>query len=365
MNIAIDIRSAEGRKAGKGVYTYNLIKNLIKIDKNNQYFLYCKNPDENSFNFPNVKLVKVKGSNIFWHLNAYFKIRKNKTDIFIATSSFIIPFLLPKKIKTLLSVHDLVAIKFPSKHLKKAVLIEKLLLKSVVKKAYKILAVSQNTKNDLIKLVDTIKNKIEIIYCGVSENFKTFNDYELKLAKNSNIVPDKYFLAVGTIEPRKNYLNLIYAFKLFLEKHPDFKLIVVGNKGWQYEKVFSEIKRLKLKERVVFPDYLPESGLLNLYNLSSALVFPSFYEGFGIPPLEAMKCSCPVIASNSSSIPEVVGNAGIYIDPNKTKDIAKKMTLIIEDKKLREDLIMKGLKNVNRFTWENSAKKLYEIIKNI
>lgn len=365
MKIAIDLRSAEGRKAGKGVYTFNIVKNLLKIDKDNDYILYCENPDTSVWNFPNVKIKRIVGNGALWQIRALMNVLKEKPDIFFAPSSFIIPYFLPLRIKAVVSIHDLISLLFPDTHQKKAVIIEKLLLSRVVKKAKKLCAVSENTKTDLIKMFNVDEKRVEIIYCAVSNMMKKLEKNEIEEIRKSNIVPGKYFLAVSTIEPRKNYLNLIRAFSIFSEKHDDYKLIIVGKKGWQYKDVFKEVKKLKIEKKVVFPDYIPEDGLVNLYNLSTALVFPSFYEGFGIPPLEAMKCGCPVIAANVSSIPEVLGDAGLFVDPNDPVDISKKMLKIVEDEFVRNDLISKGYKRVEQFSWEKSARKLLSVFNEI
>lgn len=365
MKIAIDIRTAGGEKTGKGWYTFYIVLNLLKIDKKNEYILYAKNGIAGFEEFKNAKLKIVDKRSIFWHFAVARDVAKEKADIFFAPSSYIIPNLLPSSVKTILTVHDLVAFLFPNTHNKKATLLEKLLLKRALKKASHVTAVSQNTKKDIIDKFKYDENKIDVIHCAGSDFFKPLNKDELgTFAKDTNL-PEKFFLAVGTIEPRKNYYGLLKAFMKMSRSHPDVHLLIVGQEGWGYEKVFNLMNSASLEGKVHVLGYLSNKSLIKLYNLCIGLVFPSFYEGFGIPPLEAMKCGCPVIASNISSIPEVVGDSAILVNPEDSKEIAKAMSKMIKKEGLREELSKKGIEQAKKFSWENSAKKLSEIFNRI
>jgi glycosyltransferase involved in cell wall biosynthesis len=362
MKIAIDIRSAAGEKAGKGWFTFNIVRNLLKIDRKNEYILYCSDFVAGFEEFKNAKQKRISGKGILWHINTAIDIYKEKANMFFAPTSFIIPILLPKSIKSIIVVHDLVAFLSPKTHNKKAVFVEKLLLKTALKKAYKIVAVSKNTKKDVMEKFDTDEQKIEVIACAAGGEYGKIKEEILKeFAKKTNL-PEKFFLAVGTIEPRKNYVNLVKAFALIKERFPDYYLIIVGKNGWDFTPVYEEIKRNYLQKYVHVLGYLSEKSLVNLYNLAEALVFPSFYEGFGIPPLEAMKSHCAVISSCTSSLPEVVGDAALLVDPNSPSQIAEAMVKITTDKDLKNTLIEKGLKQSEKFSWEASADKLYEVI---
>ncbi len=362
MKIAIDIRSAGGEKAGKGWFTFNIVRNLLKIDRKNEYILYCADFVAGFEEFKNAKQKRIRGKGIFWHINSAIDIYKEKADIFFAPTSFIIPILLPRSIKSIVVVHDLVAFLFPKTHNKKAVFIEKLLLKTALKKAYKVVTVSKNTKKDIIEKFVVDEQKIEVINCAAGEGYGKVKEDVLKEFADKTNLPAKFFLAVGTIEPRKNYINLIKAFALIKERFPDYYLIIVGKNGWNFEEVYEEIRRNYLQKYVHILGYLSDKSLVNLYNLAEALVFPSFYEGFGIPPLEAMKSDCPVISSCTSSLPEVVGDGALLVDPNSPSQIAEAMVKIIMDSDLKSTLKEKGLKQSEKFSWEASAGKLYEMI---
>jgi glycosyltransferase involved in cell wall biosynthesis len=359
MKIAIDIRSAGGEKTGKGFYTFHMLQALLKIDQENHYTLYTKDGIAGFHHFKNVTIKRFSGRGLIWHFKVIRDLEKTQPDIFWAPSSYIIPALTSNKIKTILTVHDLVAFHFPTRHNKKATIVEKLFLKRALKKANTVLSVSDNTKKDLLDKFNFLeKNNIHTIYCSASEKFKPLDASELKEFAKKTKLPQKFFLAVGTIEPRKNYKKLIQAFKRISDHYPNYHLIVVGKEGWQYEEVYDEICAHYLQKKVHFLGYLSNKSLVSLYNLAQALVFPSIYEGFGIPPLEAMKCGCPVISSQVSSIPEVVGDAAILIDPENEEVIARAMERIICAPKEVIRLREKGILQSKKFSWEKSAKRL-------
>ncbi len=365
MKIAIDIRSAGGEKAGKGWYTFHTVYNLIGSDTKNEYVLYAKNGIAGFEQFKNVRTKIFDGIGIFWHIKVARDVAKEKIDVFFAPSSYIIPNFLPDSVKTILTVHDLVAFLFPSFHNKKAVILERLLLKRALKKSCCVVAVSKNTKKDLITHFKYPKEKIEVIGCAGSDSFKPLPKESLKDFFVETNLPKKFFLAVGTLEPRKNYANLIEAFAKLNKVSPDVHLIIVGKNGWGYEEIYTKIRENYLQKKVHILGYLSENSLMKLYNLALALVFPSIYEGFGIPPLEAMKSGCPVITSYSSSLPEVVGDSAILINPYNQKEIAGAMLKLLKNDDLRKELSASGLVQAKKFSWEESGKKLKEVINRI
>lgn len=361
MKIAIDIRTAGGERTGKGWYTFHIVSNLLEIDKKNNYILYTKNGIAGFERFKNAKMKIMDHPSAIWHMKVAKDVGSEGADIFFSPSSYITPALMPKSVKTVLTVHDLVAFLFPGTHNKKATLIEKITLKRALKKASHVITVSKNTKKDLLKKFKYKEEKVSIVPCAGAEEFRPMEKDKLgDFIKQTNL-PPKFFLAVGTIEPRKNYTGLIKAFAKLNKVHPDVHLIVVGQKGWGYEEFFNLIRKNYLNRKVHTLGYLSNKSLMNLYSLSQALVFPSFYEGFGIPPLEAMRCGCPVIASNTSSIPEVVGDSAILINPENPKEIAAAMAKILKDPELREGFSKKGIEQAKKFSWRTSAEKLLKI----
>lgn len=257
----------------------------------------------------------------------------------------------------------MVAFIHPSKHNKKANIIERLYIRKALKKAKAVIAVSENTKKDLQEKFHA--ENVHVIYNAASKSFKQIPKSELADFILQTRLPKNFFLAVGTLIPRKNYVRLMRAFALFRKNNPGHNLIIVGKKGWNYHEIENAIKEYRLSGEVHILGYLSEKSLAGLYNLAQALVFPSLYEGFGIPLLEAMQCGCPVIASNTSSIPEVTGDAAIMIDPHSPEEIAEAMEKITKDSDLRSTIIEKGHAQSKKFSWEKAAKELVEIMAKI
>jgi len=365
MKIAIDIREAGGEKAGKGWFTFRITQNLLKLDTQNQYILYTKDRFAGFDQFKNATVKQIEKSGLAWHRKVARNIKSENVDIFFAPSSYIIPALLPSSVKTVLTIHDLVAFLYPKGHSKKATIIERLYLKRAIKKSTRIVAVSQNTKRDLIKHFKTSSDKISVIYPSTSEMFKPILKSELQDFAKKTQLPDKFFLAVGTVIPRKNYANLIKAFAKIKAKLPNYHIVIVGSKGWQYEEIFEEVRKNRLQDFVHFLGYISGESLQNLYCLATALVFPSLYEGFGIPPLEAMSSGCPVIASSKGSVPEVTQNAALSIDPENDTEISNAMLKIATDSEFAETLRNRGLIQSKKFSWLTSAEKLLQIIKSL
>jgi len=365
MKIAIDIRTAGGEKAGKGWYTFHIVQNLLQLDSENEYILYAKEGIAGFQQFKNAKVKLIQGRGLFWHKKIIRDVKREEVDVFFAPSSYITPALLPYSIKTIVTVHDLVAFLFPNRHNKKAVILEKLFLKRALKKADQVITVSNNTKKDIFKKFKYEKDKMDTVYCSASDDFKPIEKSSLSPFVAKTNLPQNFFLAVGTLEPRKNYPGLIKAFAKFGEKFPNYHLIIVGKEGWEFRPIYEEIRENHLSKKVHILGYLSGKSLIGLYNLAKALIFPSLYEGFGIPPLEAMKCGCPVIASYSSSIPEVVGDSALLINPEKPMEIASAMLKLASSEELCEKLRNKGLQQSRKFSWEKSAQKLLQIIEKL
>lgn len=357
MKIAIDIRDAGGEKTGKGFFTYGLVQSLLNLDRSNQYLLYsdkkeCPFPLQDNFIF---KTIGEKG--LRWHLSVLQDVKKTRPDIYFSPTSFIVPSIAPKWLKVVIVVHDLVAFLFPKNHAKKAVFIERLTLRKALKKSTHVFVVSENTQNDLIEHFDFPKAQITEVPCAPHSIYLEEIDPKLSrdVLKKYNL-PDKFILGVGTIEPRKNYTNLIKAFIVVKRKYPDLKLVIVGKKGWKFNEIDQLVKQHKLEQEVIFTGYVNDQDLHHIYHSAEVFVFPSIYEGFGIPPLEAMASGCPVIASNSSSLPEVIGDAGLLIDPKSSPKIADAIVSILETPQLRSTLIEKGFFRSRKFNWEKSAE---------
>lgn len=366
MLIAIDIREAAGgKRAGKGWYAFQLVQEILTQDKKNQYILYTDQPFPAWSHFENAIQKFFPPHSLVWHYNVMRDIKKNPPDIFFAPTSYIIAAFGPKNLKTIITVHDLVAWYVPDRHNKKATFVEHRTLPTAVKKACYVTTVSESTKTDLQKLFQIPQEKISVIHCAAGRAFHEMENEEKTQAAVKLKTPEKFILSVGTLEPRKNFITLLKSFAKLRKKFPEFHCIIIGSKGWNYREIFKTIETLKIGDFVHFPDYVSEENLVKYYNLASFFVYPSLYEGFGIPVLEAMQCGCPVITSNVSSLPEVAGSSAILINPKNTDELSKKMEEIIMDEKIRETMRQKGLEQARKFSWRKSAAEFIELFQKI
>ena len=230
-----------------------------------------------------------------------------------------------------------------------------------IKKSDKIITVSETTKNDIIKRFKVPEDKISIIHLGLSTVFRRTINTDILLKYG---ITKKYILFVGNIEPKKNLVRLLKAYyEVVCTKNITHQLVIAGKKAWKYKEVFRTVHSLKLQNKVIFTGYFPEKDLPALYSMADLFVFPSIYEGFGIPPLEAMACEIPVLASNTGALPEITGGNCLMVDPYNVNDIANGIHHLLTNENLRREYIVKGKKWVKQFTWERAARmtmKIYE-----
>ncbi len=357
MKIAIDIRDAVKQKTGKGWYVFNMVRELLNLDRENTYILYSNSKKNPFADFENARLKFVEDSAAKWHFRVLKDLKEEKVDLFYAPTSYIIPAFAPKNLRVVITVHDLVAFLYPSTHNTKAMIVERLTLKRALKKASDVFVVSENTKKDLLKKFKFREQRIHITPCAASQVFsEPVSEEDLDAFKKEKNLPDNFLLAVGTLEPRKNLPTLIKSFVNVKKWHPEYKLVIVGKKGWKYDQIESTLKKFQMEKEVIFPGYLKDEDLRKMYKLAKVFVFPSLYEGFGIPPLEAMASGCPIISSNRASMPEVVGDAGILIDPTNAYKMADAISGLLENDNVRNMMIERGYKQVEKFKWENSAR---------
>lgn len=375
MRIGIDCRNIlnanYGEQAGVGHYVYFLIKYLLQIDKENEYFLffYNKNIKCPEFEQKNVKCVYFPGlENIgkipffYRHLLIPHVLRSYKLDVY-HNPAFIIPLFYFKK--SIITIHDLAMYKNPQWFPGGQFFNHKILIPLSIYRAKKIIAVSENTSDDLIKMFRVKKEKVATIHEGV-EDYNQIIINENEIAGKFKI-KDPYLLFIGTLEPRKNLVRLIEAFAEFLKEseQKNFKLVLAGKKGWKYEPIFAKIKELNLEGAVIYCGYVKLQEKIYLLKKAYAFVFPSLYEGFGLPILEAMNMGIPIVSSNIASIPELVIDNALLINPRDIDSIKKSLLKITSEPKLREKFISKGKGIVRNFSWEECAKKTLELYKNV
>jgi len=365
MRIAIDARSIlKKEKTGIGYYTLNLVNSLAAIDKENDYSLYSKIRFL-SFN----KKLPVLPSKNFRHCVDRFNsgppfVLKNKSvDIFHTSSFDLVP---PEGAKFIVTVHDIIPKMFPAGHTLDAIRRLDINLTGVLASADLIVADTNCTASDLKRhYPDKCADKLRVVYPGVGEEFGVIPEQSKKLYNKALLkynIYSNFIIYIGTIEPRKNIKGLIKAFYI-LKKSQGIKqkLVIAGMKGWMFDDIFKLVDELGLKEEVIFTGYVSREELKIFYNFADLSIYPSFYEGAGLPVLEAFKCGCPVITSNVSSMPELAGDAAILVDPNNIDSMAEWIYKIITNKELKDSLAQKGLKRACEFTWEKTACNMLNV----
>lgn len=368
MHIAINCRSFLNRNyTGIGRYTYHLVHSLCAIDHENQYSLYVKKGLLNI----SKRVPKIPSQNFTVKIDRFKRgLQKclGKVDVYHSPSPE--PLGINNGAKIIVTVHDLIFKTFPQGHTQKTIDDTEAQMQGLVNTASKFICCSQNTAHDLQKYFQVPQEKIALVYQGVDKNiFYLIGQEEERAAEHfihSKGVHTPYILFVGTIEPRKNLENLLYAFdKLKTRKLFQGKLAVIGMKGWMSEGIENLIKKLDLESDVIFLGYLSDTGLRYFYNKAQALAFPSFYEGFGFPIVEAFCCGTPVVTSNVSSCPEVAMDAALTVDPAHPEEIAQALTQIIHDDHLRKELREKGFKRAGDFNFLKTAQRTLEVYREV
>lgn len=362
MKIGIDIRAAVNPKDGKGWYAYHVVKELLALDRNNNYILYTNRLADEFAVFQNAHIKVIHKKPYLWHF-AVIKDWKNEvddSDLFFAPTSYIIPALLSKKYRSVITVHDLVSFLHPQLHQTKATLLEHLFFKKALKKTTHALVPSENTKRDLMAIFRYPGEKITVTPLGVDERFFQYTGYGMRdTVKGKYHLPKEFILTVSGLEPRKNIGILIDALLELVKRYPDLKLVIVGGKGWKSKE--NEKKIEHAKNHIIWIQNVAAEDLPAFYGLAKVFVFPSLYEGFGLPPLEAFASGCPVICSNAASLPEVVGDAALLFNPYDRKMLITHIENVLQNKDLREKLIELGKKRAEEFPWKKTAEKTSEV----
>jgi glycosyltransferase involved in cell wall biosynthesis len=367
MRIGIDARPLVGPKSGIGHYLEEILLAWAALDTENEYYLFAHTDFELHKSLQGMRKVIQQGR--FGPLWIQYAIPlllvRYKIDLFWGPN-YAIPLLNPGHSKMVMTVHDMVASVFPETLPKRTAYHNRIGLPLYIQKVDRVITVSESSKSDIVKYLRYQPDKIEVTPLGVNESFFQQSITPKKILIKYEI-DYPYILCVGTIEPRKNLLRVIEAyFMLIKELEIEHRLVIVGAKGWKYTSIYEKLKqKSELINRIIFPGYVPDEDLPAFYQGASMLVYPSLYEGFGLPPLEAMAAGTPVITSNVSSLPEVVGESGILVDPYSICEMVHAMKRIICDKKLAENLSRAGKERARKFTWERTAKKTMDIFEEV
>jgi glycosyltransferase involved in cell wall biosynthesis len=362
MRIGIDYHTAFGKPQGIRTYITNLVLKLIEIDRNNEYFLYSpKNSKECSPFAPNVRFRNVLSSNPFLRLGfelPYF-LRQDSVDIF--HSNYICP--IQKRCGYAVTVHDILFEHYPELFEATFVLRSKIFLRHSVKQADTIITVSQYSKNAIYSTYGIEQSRIVVTPEGVDETFLSKTDdnqFPIICQKYGIKVP--YLLYVGRLEPRKNIPMLIKAFsQLQKERFQELSLVIGGAKDFGYDRIFKTVKAQKIENKVSFIGKISQNDLPAILSGAKIFVYPTFYEGFGLPVLEAMACGTPVVTSNTSSLPEIVGDAGILVNPFDIDSIVSGIHTLLSDNVLYNELRRRGIQRARMFSWQQCAEKTLQV----
>ena len=365
MRIAFLADSLDKQYGGIHVYTKELLRALAEIDKENEYLVVRA---EAKNEFPGMEEIVVPYSNfpgyrawrIFFQLPSL--LAQKNVDIVVEPAHFG-PFNLPKSIKRVTVIHDLTVYLFPEMHVFSSQLLQRLFLPRILKKADHIITNSANTSKDLQDFFPFTKNKNTSILLGKDERFKVEEKPDI-LAKYKITKP--YILYLGTLEPRKNIDTIIRAFNDFknLSSQPH-QLVLAGKKGWKISETIQLIDNSPFKNQILLPGYVDREDQVALYSMAEIFVYPSIYEGFGLPVLEAMSCGTPVITCDNSSLPEVGGEAALYISPDSVSDLTNKIMSLISDEKLKIKTSKESIKQAAKFSWKKTAQRTAEVFKQL
>lgn len=363
MIIGIDGNEANVKeKVGVSVYTVEMLRYFRQhASKDIQFVVYLREKplDDLPKESPFFSYEIVRGGRLWRDVLFPFHLyRDPKIDVLFCPAHYT-PRFCP--VPTVVTIHDTSYLFFRNEFLKRDLFKLTAWSKHAIIKSAKVIAVSKSTKKDIVKNYHISENKIKVVHNGFDKTTESYKDS----GDLFSMPKSPYILYVGTIQPRKNIKNLIAAFKKMSKTRPTYKLVLVGKMGWLFGDVFDYVLEQGLEDKVIFTGYVSNSQLAALYKKAECFVFPSLYEGFGLPLLEAMKHRCPVVASNAASLPEVGGEAALYFNPKSIDDIEAKITEVLSNSNVKKLLVKKGLKRVQLFSWEQSAKETLKVLTDV
>lgn len=382
MLIGIDGNEAnQSNRVGIGQFAFNVLTQLEKIDQENSYLVYLKEqplpdlPKERS----GWKYIIFGPSKLWTQISLPFKLftQREKLDVFYSPSHYAPRF---SPVPTVISIMDLWHHRHPEQFAKKDLYQLTKWEEYSVKKANHIITISEFSKREIMDIYRLPENRITVAYPGFTNyqfsitNFQSHvTDVTVQANFNSQFsniktkygIKGDYLLYIGTLQPKKNIEGLIKALNILVSQYPNITLVIAGKKGWQYEKIFSLVKELKIESKVIFTGFVDEEEKPYLIAGAKTFVFPSLYEGFGIPVLEAMSLGVPVVCSKEGSLPEVGGEAAVYCDPYSIEDISGAMDKVLSlNKRQRDEIIEAGLEQCEKFSWEKCAKIILGVLEN-
>jgi glycosyltransferase involved in cell wall biosynthesis len=405
LRVGFDITALHVAQAGVLRYTHALLEALLEIDQDNEYLMLdyaslhdpaAPPPEIAALKKPNAHVVHCRGlrhrrlarwdavqqqpalrsladrvdRTLFWPWAAAARVvmRRKLTQVLdgadVFHSSDVLLWKQPGALNVV-TIHDLTTLLFPEHHTANTREMQALVRRFAQEKADTVIAVSEATKRDILANLEIPDERVRVVHNGVGSAFHPIEDRETltRALAPLGLSPGGYILHVGTIEPRKNLVRLVDAYHQARQavSSPAPKLVLAGSKGWQFQEVFKRVEELALRKEVIFLGKVPTDILPALYSGAALFTYPSLYEGFGLPPLEAMACGTPVVAANTSSLPEIVGDAGVLINPTDTQALADALATLLNDTERRADLSARGLVRAKLFSWRRTAAEMLKI----
>lgn len=367
MQIGIDASAIPTSRAGAGNYIFNLIAALPKVDFANNYVIFAKSEhiEEWKINQSNFRFLDCSFRNpplrLAWEQVVLpCMLEKYKVDL-LHSPHYTMPYL--ASCKTVVTFCDMIFFLHPFLHK----LIKRFFFRSIIqlssRKADAIIAISESTACDINLLLQIQSKKVYAIPLAAGDSFRLINDRIgiSKACHRYGLIPGNYLLFIGVLEARKNIPILLKAYRKLVDRGIRQNLVIVGKKGWFYKEIFSTMTSLGLDKQVIFTGYVPDADLPFLLNGAFLFVYPSLYEGFGLPVLEAMSCGTPVVTSNISSMPEIIGDAGLLVDPTNINSLAENIEKLILSNSLRDSLRQRGISRAATFSWERTARETLNV----
>lgn len=369
MLIGIDAsRATAARRTGTENYSLHLIRELLAVGTDHRFRLYFNQAPQPGLFTGTVDWRVMPLRRLWTHARLSWEMLRDPPDL-LFVPSHVLPVVHPAR--SVVTVHDLGFHYYPEAHTLSQNLYLRWSTRYNGRSAVRVLADSEATRRDLVTLYQIQEEKVRVVYPGRDETLAPVTDRVLvENVCAQHGVTHPYLLYVGTLHPRKNLVRLVQAFGVLLRSgdlartgaNPDLRLVLAGQKGWLYQEIFAQVRKLDLVDRVVFTGYVPPADLPSLLSGALVFVFPSLYEGFGLPVLEAMACGVPVVCSSASSLPEVAGQAAMLADPLDVQAWAEALSRVITEQELRRTLIERGLEQVRRFSWEQTAQETLRVL---
>ncbi|RXE55921.1 glycosyl transferase family 1 [Methanoculleus taiwanensis] len=352
---------------GIGNYVQNILHEFSQMSTNIAFNTIRYKKSEEFDNINEIILANpfeglMKKSYYPWHLYMQLSLRMKPVDLDVlhCPESASIFTQIPDT-KKIITVYDTTPVLFPETFTKGTLLRYKILFSKSISSSDMVISISNSTKQDLIRYFHVPEDKITVIHLAADDCYQVLPHSAIQIFRDRYKLDYPFILYVGTLEPRKNLSTVIKAFYQLKKEGLKHKLVIAGGKGWKYNTIFQLVSDLNLEKDVCFTGYVPKNDLPALYNAADVFVYPSLYEGFGLPPLEAMACGCPVITSNTSSLPEVVGDAGIMINPHDYEKLAEAIDSVLSGVELKKQLSKMGQARAAEFSWKRCAKETCKV----